>query len=344
MKKVLMILLICTCLISCKTIDIETKESINIEEENIKLREELENAKKTIELYTKEEEYEYSLEPTLIPVKEYIVIDKKDYTNNADEKKVSGKAAVKQSFKDSIVELKDFTGGMSEFDYDINYQYPIFTKKLSMTTIILNSDEVMTTEDVYLSDSKSWEITADIWPSPEGDKQLIFLKPKIDGLETDMVVVTNKRLYKFILYSTKADYQPLVKFRYPAERKFITSNTKKLKAEKIVTSYGEGDPELMSFNYKISIPIFQKKVSFVPELVYDDGSFTYIKLPEEVLQKEIPVLYENSREIVNYEIHPTQHNLLVINKLIEKLTLRIGNSKIMIEKKKGEPKPITVRR
>ena len=346
MKKcVLLILVVVLTLFSCKTIDIETVEKKSLAEENKELKEALDQAENALSVYVKDEEYVYDIEPRLIPVNKYIVVDKKDYKGSEkEEKEVKGRDAVKESFKDSIVELKDYTGGVSEFDYDENYQFPIFTKKLAMTTIILNSDEIMTTDDVFLSDSKSWEIVGDIWPTQEGERQLIMIKPLKEGLETDMLVVTNKRLYKFILYSTKNDYQPMVRFKYKGERHFITSNTKKAKAEKVVTAYSEVDESLISYNYKIQIPIFQKKTGFVPELVYDDGSFTYIKLPEEVLQKEMPVIYENSRDIVNYEIHPSEHNLLIINKLITKITIRLGKQKVTIVKKKGEPLDLTLKR
>lgn len=344
MRRTAAVFIFLMTIVSCRTIDIEKKKGLDISEENRKLTEENERLKETISLYTKEEEYEYDIEPKLIPVTQYVIIDKKDYSPDSDKNKAEGREAVKQSLKDSIRNLKDYTGGMGEFDYDGNYQFPVFTRKLSMTTIILNNDEVMTTDDVFLSDSKSWEITGDIWPSPEGERQLIMIKPLSTGLETDMLVVTNKRLYKFILYSTSNDYQPMVRFRYPSERKFITSNTKKVKAEKIVTSYEETNMDLLSCNYKVYVPVFQKKTGWVPEMVYDDGSFTYIKLPEEVLQKEMPVLYENGRNIVNYEFHPKDHNLIIVNKLIEKLTLRLGKRKITIKKKKGEAAALNIKR
>ena len=349
MKKcVLLILVVVLSLFSCKTIDVETVEKKSLAEENKELKEALDQANESLSqaenaltAYVKDEEYVYDIEPRLVPVNKYIVVDKNDYSNT---KEVKGRDAVKESFKDSSVELKDYTGGVSEFDYDENYQFPIFTKKLSMTTIILNKDEVMTTDDVFLSDSKSWEIVGDIWTTQEGERQLIMIKPLKEGLETDMLVVTNKRLYKFILYSTKSDYQPMVKFNYKEDKHFVTSNTKKAKPEKTVTAYDEVDESLVSYNYKIQIPVFQRKTGFVPELVYDDGSFTYIKFSEEVLQKEMPVIYENSRDIVNYEIHPSDHSLLIINKLITKVTIRLGKQKITVVKKKGEPLDLTLKR
>lgn len=342
-RKVYILFILTVSVFSCKTIDVEKEEGLNLSEENKQLREELENTKQELSYYVKNSEYEYDIEPAVIQSTNFVVIDKNELKEN-EKKEVTGKEAVKSSMKESIVPLKEYTGGMSIFDYNGDYQFPVFTKKLSMSTIILNNDEVMTTDDVFLSDSKSWEITGDVWPSPEGSRQLIMIKPLESGLETDMLVVTDKRLYKFILYSTKADYQPMVRFRYPTERKFITGKTKKSNPMNLVTLYGDTDPDLISVNYKIRVPVLQKKVDWVPELVYDDGSFTYIRLPEVVLQKEFPVFYEKGDNIVNYEIHPKQHNLVVINKLIEKVTLRVGKQKVTVMKKKGDPSTISVKR
>ena len=342
--KSLVIFVIIT-LTSCRSIDVEKRNGMDLSEENQELKDKLEKAEAALSLYQKEDEYVYDIEPVLVPVNNYVVVDRSEFNAKAkDEKEVSGRDAVKKLMKESVVPLKEYTGGMSIFDYDENFQFPVFTKKLSMTTIILNNDEVMTTDNVYLSDSKSWEVTGDVWNNDEGEKQLIMIKPLLDNLETDMLVVTSKRLYKFILYSTKTDYQPMVKFRYPTERKFITSKTKKNNPLSLNTNYGQIDMDKVSFNYVIHVPVFQKKVDWTPELVYDDGAFTYIRLPEIVLQKEYPVFYEGNNDIVNYEIHPTQHNLIIINKLIEKVTLKVGKQKITIKKKKGEPKTYSVKR
>ena len=327
---------------SCKTIDVEKKQGLSLSEENKKLKEKLENAEETLKLYAKEEEYVYDAEPVVYPVTNYVVVDKKDFEGKT--KDLTGQDALKDMAQNSVKTLKEYTGGMSVFDYDMNYQYPVFTKKLSMTTIMLNNDEVMNEEDVFLSDALSWEVTGSIWSSDEGDRQLIMIKPLYNSLETDMLVVTDKRIYKFILYSTNKEYQPMVRFKYPTEKKFITSSTKKNKPLSITTNYDEIDYDKVSFNYVIKIPVMQKKPDFTPESVYDDGSFTYILLPESVLQKEFPVFFEKGNDIINYEIHPTVHNLVIINKLIEKITIKCGKQKVTVQKKKGQPEDVSVKR
>lgn len=130
-----------------------------------------------------------------------------------------------------------------------------------------------------------------------------------------MLVVTNRRLYHFVLYSTNKDYQPMVRFRYPLEKEFITHHTKRVKPSSTVEYFESIDMSKVSFNYKIYIPFLSRKVDWVPEMVYDDGSHTYIILPEVNLQKEFPAVWENGVELTNYEVHPEIHNMIVINSL-----------------------------
>ena len=324
---------------SCKTINVEEVMAQQIQDENENLKSQLDQAKKELELNGKQEVYVYDIEPVLVPRTTFVVVDRNEVADKEkEEKQLTGKDAVRQSLKDSVVELTEYVGGTSIFDYDENVQFPVFTKKLAMTTIILNSDEAMVDTQPFMSDTESWIVTGDVWQTDEGDRQLIMLKPKESGLETNMLIVTNKRLYHFVLYSTSSDYQPMVRFRYVTEPKFITSRGRKEKPNSLVSHYKTLDPSLVSFNYKISVPVFQKRIDWVPEMVYDDGSHTYIMLPDVVLQKELPSVWEEKEQITNYEIHPDIHNLIIINKLVEKVTLKIGKQQVTVQKKKGQPK------
>lgn len=360
MKKVMFIVL-CLLLAGCKTIDVEKKmieedekealiEKKRLEEEEKKIPdtrifndddlkkgavavEEVEDCDDGDQVVEKRQrvftdEYTFDIEPVVIRSKEYIVVDRKDVP-------VKGRDAVSQSLKESFVELEDYVKGTSFFDYDENAQYPVFTKKLSMTTIILNDDEMMAEGSVpFMSDTTRWEITGDVWETSEGVRQLIMIKPKENNLETNMLVVTNKRLYHFVLYSTSKDYQPMVRFRYPYMGKFNTVPAKK-SAQVISqdTIYRNIDPELLSFNYTISTA--NRKCDWIPTKVYDDGSHTYILFPEIVLQREIPAVWEGKDMLTNYEFDPKFHNLLIINKLCKKLTLKLGKEKVTVKKKKG---------
>ena len=97
------------------------------------------------------------------------------------------------------------------------------------------------------------------------------------------------------------------------------------------------DPKCLSFDYKMSYSIFRKPV-WLPTRVYDDGRRTYIQMNETVLHTQSPVLFNNKNERINYRV---DKNLIIIDELIEKVTLRRGKEKVTIKKKNYvEEKPV----
>jgi type IV secretion system protein VirB9 len=91
------------------------------------------------------------------------------------------------------------------------------------------------------------------------------------------------------------------------------------------------DPRFMSFNYRVTYGFFRKP-KWLPDLVYDDGKKTYIVFPEDVLRGELPALFENRNDIINYRV---VGNLLIIDKLILKITVKLENNQVLVEKKRG---------
>ena len=121
----------------------------------------------------------------------------------------------------------------------------------------------------------------------------------------------------------------MVKFTYPLERNVWAKKVDEKAGRTIENGYlRTSNPELLSFDYKIKYSKF-KKPEFLPERVYDDGQRTYIQVNDIVLQKQLPVLFNEKNEIVNYTV---KGNVFVIPRLINKVTLRLGKEKVQIEK------------
>jgi type IV secretion system protein VirB9 len=91
------------------------------------------------------------------------------------------------------------------------------------------------------------------------------------------------------------------------------------------------DPAFLSFDYTMSYSIFRKKPEWLPTRIYDDGARTYIQLDETVLHTESPVLFNNRNEKVNYRVSA---NLIIIDQLIQKVTIKLGKDSVTIEKKR----------
>ena len=58
----------------------------------------------------------------------------------------------------------------------------------------------------------------------------------------------------------------------------------------------------------------------------------------------MPGVWEGKNEITNYIVDPKVHNMMIINKLVDKVTLKLGNKKIKIIKKKGESADVELMR
>jgi P-type conjugative transfer protein TrbG len=209
---------------------------------------------------------------------------------------------------------------------------------LSLTVIQLENGEVPIGVP-YLSDTLRWELTGDVWRTADGlSVQLVILKPLEPGLTSNMILVTNQRIYQFILTSTRDSYMPMVKFRYPLSHKnFITAET--LRHEEEQRGIAENG-DFLSYNYKIVSGWALTgwfKPDWQPVEAWDDGHKTYLRLPRGVLQREYPVVFEKSHYIINYRVN---ENIMILDKLITGVTLRLNGKRVRVIKNRGEARDL----
>ena len=160
--------------------------------------------------------------------------------------------------------------------------------------------------------------------------QHLFVKPAYSKQDSSLVIITDRRVYHFRLRSFSDTHMAMVKFSYPLEKNVWAKKEDPNKGREIISDYLRvSNPELLSFDYKIKYSRF-KKPEFLPNRIYDDGQCTYIQVDPVVLQKKLPVLFNEKNEIVNYSVHK---NTFVIPRLINKITLRLGKEKVVVAKK-----------
>jgi|TARA_B110000503_G_C7169745_1_gene423739 type IV secretion system protein VirB9 len=175
---------------------------------------------------------------------------------------------------------------------------------------------------ISMGDTTSWQIV------PAGNR--IFIKPIEQEATTNMTLITNKRTYFFELYAEETlDIRDPgmvfnVKFLYPDEdeedhiRTFSTSTT---------TGPDLTHPEKFNFNYYIS-----GSEEIAPIKIFDDGDFTYLQFRDR--NNEIPAIFavdENLHEsMINFRLDPNNSNMVVIEQVFYKLTLRAGKKIVCV--------------
>jgi type IV secretion system protein VirB9 len=271
--------------------------------------------------------------PTIIyvPIEaDPVIIEKPMYIpEGSAPKPAQGRTAVERSNKEGILQPQDYEKAVIIYDYHRDFVYQVYCQPLRVTDITLQAGERIA-EPPFISDSERWIVGAGAHYEADVAIQHIYLKPAAANLHASLIINTNVRTYHLILKSFSDIHMPVIRFRYPAAsfpQNFIASPSGKGPP----AASGDDNSGFLSFNYKVTYA-FLSKPRWLPALVYDDGHKTYITFPETVLQTEMPTVFENRTDIVNYRMN---RNVMVIDKLVEKVSIKLGKHTVVIEKKRS---------
>ena len=173
-------------------------------------------------------------------------------------------------------------------------------------------------ETISVGDSESWQI---IKPNRNN---ILFIKPLEHNAETNMTVLTSKRIYTFELAAGKApspkssELTFRVKFRYPEEASMELANIGSMPGGKYDPLEGS-DTTDWNFDYSYS-----GDKSLRPKRVFDDGTFTYFEFTKPDATPAIfSVDADGNESIVNFNM---QGSYMVVNSTKRQFTLRDGDT------------------
>jgi len=162
--------------------------------------------------------------------------------------------------------------------------------------------------------------------------QHLIVKPLDVGLETSLVVTTNRRTYHLRLRSHRRDFMPRVGFTYPEDAlakwdaiKSRESHALDIKRSRTLPETGEYLGNL-DFAYSVD-----GSAAWKPLRVYNDGQKTIIQMPSIMAQTEAPTLLLLNREgglfrddetvMVNYRL---QGDRYIVDAVFDKAILIAG--------------------
>lgn len=211
----------------------------------------------------------------------------------------------------------------------------IICAPLRVSTIELQPGEKITGQP-EIGDSTRWEV----YPASSGTGDMVMpvlvIKPHAVGLDTNLVVTTDKRVYYLRLVSKATEYIARTAFTYQEDenkmwQQFLQqqqARTESEQARSVVTPLAGDALDHLNFNYDIS----GGTPSIRPVRVMDDGVKTYITMPDAALHRELPALVvENPKikgrkgqEIVNYRV---KDNIYIVDRLFDRAALLLGVGK-----------------
>lgn len=204
---------------------------------------------------------------------------------------------------------------------------------MQVTDIELQAGEQI--NNINIGDSARWLVEPAVTGAGVAEVQHIVIKPMDVGLETSLMVTTNKRTYHFRLRSHRTQYMPKVSFIYPdtVQQRFMALKNRQEedRKEKTIPETQEYLGNL-DFGYSIS-----GSSPWKPVRVYNDGTKTIIQMPPKMRQTEAPsllVLNGDEEVIVNYRL---QGDRFIVDQLFDKAMLIAGvgskQTKIVITRK-----------
>lgn len=200
-------------------------------------------------------------------------------------------------------------------------------------------------KDVLLGDTARWRWQTTSSGEAGREKTHIIFKPTDTGLVTTAVIPTNRRVYHIKLVSNRKNYTPYVGFEYPEDQRRLlqqqfAQQAKKKTWKTAPTTAGTAvDLSTLDFGYDVT-----GKANWKPLQVYNDGTRTIIRLPQEAAQSDLPVLLvekAGQEALVNYRVRTKgKHTSLIVDEIFEEAMLIAGvgshQQKIKIRKQEEE--------
>ena len=162
-------------------------------------------------------------------------------------------------------------------------------------------------------------------------EQEVQVQPTAKQWKTNLVVVTNKRNYSFVLnLGTGTQGQKLTTYRltfdYPIEQ---TEKTATIKEKQRLKGALKQAPQPKNWDYMMQVGEHSRPIA--PSSAFDDAIFTYITFAQ---TSEIPAVFivdeKGEESLINSHINPQDPNTLIVQRIAKQFVLRLDSAVVGI--------------
>lgn len=228
---------------------------------------------------------------------------------------------------------------LREVAYDAHGVVTVPVKRGVVTLVVLGADEAISEVGAGLgSDCTKPEAAWCVAAQPGG--RTLFIKPKsAASAANNLAVVTDRRVHnlRFVVLADGDAAQPVYRLvitppppaaravRQPAATlPLLPRAPLPPSTEQVVSERLQAKPVVMNTQYSMAEGLGSDDI--VPDLVFDDGRFTYLRFPG---NREVPavfhVLGDGTEALANARM---EDDLLVVDRVSRRLTLRAGSAVI----------------
>jgi type IV secretion system protein TrbG len=255
-------------------------------------------------------------------------------------KAIVGPAAIRAANAEALAPSRadSFVNAAQVFPYETGRVFEIWTAPLRITTISLEPGETITNKAA--GDTERWMIGDTSSGTGATLQTHILVKPFKAGIDTNMVVTTNRRVYFLSLRAAEqADaFNSAVTWTHPHPLPSSGAQTASSSTSTLIAGNGRTAAiDTLNQNYRIRAG--WRKPPWTPVSVSDDGRQTFITFPESLASTEAPPLFvigdNGETQLVNWR---KQGNVYVVDRMFQNAELRLGRAKpkiVRIERKEA---------
>jgi type IV secretion system protein VirB9 len=196
--------------------------------------------------------------------------------------------------------------------------FHVFTAPGQVTDIALQPGETLGA--VAAGDTVRWVIGDTTSGSGDGKRTHVLAKPFTAGLDTNIIITTDRRTYHLSLTSVERSAMVAVSWTYPQDQ-LIALKASAQQAHAIEPVAGGLQVDQLHFDYTIS----GDQPAWRPLRAFDDGRQTFIEFPASLGTGEAPPLFlvdaKGRAALVNYRL---QGRYYVVDRLFDAAELRLG--------------------
>lgn len=211
-----------------------------------------------------------------------------------------------------------FVNANQVYPYAEGAIFQLITAPERVTDIALQPGESLGA--VAAGDTARWVIGDTTSGSGATKQTHVLVKPFAPGLQTNIIITTDRRTYHVALVSTPGVAMSAISWTYPADALLALRAAES--AHEAVQPVATGlDVEHLNFGYAIAGP----DTPWHPLRAFDDGRQTFIQFPDTLASAEAPPLFlldsAGGTQLVNYRV---RGHYYVVDRLFDAAELRIG--------------------
>ncbi|MGD0461660.1 MAG: P-type conjugative transfer protein TrbG [Tepidisphaeraceae bacterium] len=220
-----------------------------------------------------------------------------------------------------------FLNAIQYYDYAPGIVYTAVTSPGYVTTIALRPGEKLIT--AAAGDTVRWIVDSVQSGSGYTSQTLLLIKPRKAGLQTNLLITTDQRMYTLDLTSIGSGiYHTMIAWNYPFGDVVMIRNQVAAQQAVAQATVATGlDLSTANFNYLILRQPDTPTPPWCPFRAFDDGQKTYIQFPPKVTVTEAPPLFVLGRngdaQLVNYRVRGDWY---IVDRLFDKAELRLGQA------------------